>query len=56
MYELYNGSERLLYALKRRLDDPVFINNLASVLYYQPEQLVQDIQALLDRVRQNENS
>ena len=53
MYELYNGSERLMGAIERQMDDAAFIAELASLLHYQPEQLPQDIQALRDRLGQS---
>lgn len=51
MYELENGSERLLCAITDRINDPAFVKDLAAVLYYKPEQLVLDIQALCDRLK-----
>ena len=53
MYELVNGSARLVGALERMKEDPERINQLASVLYYEPSQLVQDIQALEDYYSQS---
>lgn len=53
MYELYNGSERLMGAIERRVEDPEFLEALADLLYYQPEQLHDDIQALRDRLNQD---
>ncbi len=54
MYELYNGSERLMGAIENRVSDPVFLHQLAELLYYEPEQLAQDVQALRDRLDQSE--
>lgn len=50
MYELYNGSTRLVSVLQERKDDSLTIKYIAHVLNYSPEQLVQDIQALSDRL------
>ena len=55
MYELYNGSERLMGAIERRMEDPEFMAALADLLYYQPEQLPEDIQALRDRLDGHSN-
>lgn len=52
MYELHNGSERLTDAIYRRKDDPAFLQELANLLNYHPEQLFQDIQALHDRLEE----
>ena len=52
MYELYNGSERLMGALERRMDDAEFIQALSNLLYYCEGQLQQDIKALRDRLDQ----
>ena len=48
MYELMNGSRRLVDALERRMDDPESLAALADDLYYCEDQLKQDIQALVD--------
>ena len=48
MYELKNGSARLTGALERCKEDPVRMKVLAQILYYEDEQLGQDIQALAD--------
>ena len=56
MYEFKNGSARLVYALDRRKDDPESISALAKDLYYIPEQLIQDIQALVDYYEQAERN
>ncbi len=48
MYELKNGSARLVGALERMKEDPERVKQLASILYYCEDQLVQDIQALSD--------
>lgn len=55
MYELMNGSERLMGAIERRTDDPEFMAALADLLYYQPEQLPEDIRALRDRLDQGDH-
>lgn len=52
MYELYNGSERLMNAIEHRIDDASFMAALADLLYYKPEQLRQDLQALRDRLEE----
>lgn len=52
MYELMNGSERLMGAIERRVENPEFMAALADLLYYQPEQLQEDLQALRDRLDQ----
>lgn len=54
MYELYVGSNRFIGAITRRMDDPEFMGELADLLSYQLEQLPEDIQALCDRLEQNE--
>lgn len=48
MYELMNGSARLVYALERCSGDPARMKRLADILYYCEEQLGQDIDALAD--------
>ena len=48
MYELKNGSARLVGALERCMDDPERMAHLTSILYYCADQLPQDIQALVD--------
>lgn len=48
MYEMKSGTARLKSALWRRIEDQSFINALAKLLDYSPEQLKQDIQALQD--------
>ena len=53
MYELVNGSARLVGALERMKQDSERVQQLASVLYYEPSQLVQDIQALEDYYSQS---
>lgn len=52
MYELYRGSERLSGALYAVMDDKNTISILAKYLYYVPDQLQEDIQALDDRLHQ----
>ena len=49
MYELINGSERLMGAIERRVEDPEFMVTLADLLFYDEDQLAQDIKALSDR-------
>ena len=49
MYELINGSERLIGAIERRVEDPEFMVTLADLLFYDEDQLAQDIKALSDR-------
>ena len=48
MYEFLNGSARLVGALERCADDPDRFSVLARLLYYCPDQLEQDIKALVD--------
>ena len=48
MYELFNGSARLVGALERCAQDPERIKYLADVLSYCDDQLMQDIEALAD--------
>ena len=48
MYELMNGSARLIYALERMKEDSARMKRLANILYYCEDQLGQDIQALTD--------
>ena len=48
MYELINGSARLVSALEGIKDDPGRMRRLANILYYCEEQLGQDIAALAD--------
>lgn len=55
MYELYNGSERLMDSIERRMDDEAFVAELADLLYYDADQMVQDIQALRDRLEETHN-
>ena len=52
MYELKNGSARLVAALAAHRDDPVAVQYLAKALNYQTDQLRQDIDALVDRMDQ----
>ena len=52
MYELMNGSARLVYALERCSGDPARMKRLANILYYCENQLGQDIQALADLFEQ----
>lgn len=48
MYELKAGTERIVYALKQRKEDPATLKQLAKILNYDPEQLHQDLNALSD--------
>lgn len=44
--ERLNNVRRLAYALYQRADDSLFINRIATLLHYMPDQLRQDIQDL----------
>lgn len=55
MYELINGSARLVYAMERMKEDPARMKRLANILYYCEDQLGQDIQALVDYYEQKKN-
>ena len=55
MYELKNGSARLINAIYNRNDNPGFIQNLARQLDYIPSQLQQDVQALNDYYEQTKD-
>ena len=48
MYELKSGSARLVHALEQFIDNPSHMKQLANILYYCENQLVQDIEALRD--------
>ena len=48
MYEFFNGSSRLVGALERCADDPDRLAVLARLLCYCPDQLQQDVKALVD--------
>ncbi len=48
MYELYEGSRRLAQAMYAVQNDDCIVNALARLLYYVPEQLREDMQALHD--------
>ena len=48
MYELRQGTARLIAALYARIDDPEAIRRIASATDYIPAQLKEDIQALQD--------
>ncbi len=54
MYELRGGTRRLSNVLYQRLGDDHTITMLTDILDYDRRQLVQDIQALDDYVRQAE--
>lgn len=56
MYELKNGTMRLLKALDNIQCDNAKIKRLAELLNYYPEQLEQDIQALNDFVANSLNN
>ena len=56
MYELYNGTARLVFALDHTKENAAAIKMLAHVLNYYPEQLQQDIQALYDFYQQAESN
>lgn len=51
MYELKNGTKRLVSALQAVSEDEQTIKRLASCLCYRPGQLQQDIEALCDYIR-----
>ncbi len=53
MYELKQGSARLVYALESYKEDEVRIAQLARALNYEPSQLKEDIQALADYYSQS---
>ena len=55
MYELKNGSARLVSALERSKDDDYKIRQIAVLLNYMPDQLKQDIQALTDFYNQDKD-
>lgn len=48
MYELKQGTARIVCTLDQLREDPVTVNRLAQILHYVPEQLTQDLQALSD--------
>lgn len=50
MYELRQGTERIVTALYQRIEDPVAIQRIAAATNYMPRQLQEDIQALYDFV------
>ena len=52
MYELKQGSARLVYALESVSEDEAKIKALAHYLNYCEDQLEQDIQALIDYYEQ----
>lgn len=51
MYELKNGSERLVNALYQILDDDSRLQAISKALSYYKPQLAEDIQALQDYYR-----
>ena len=56
MYELRQGTERLInaiYSIKDNTDD---IKKLSAILNYIPEQLLEDIQALNDFIKTCNNN
>ena len=52
MYELKQGTARLVSALYNRKDDAATIQRLAALLDYMPQQLEEDIRALNDFYQQ----
>lgn len=54
MYELKQGTARLVSALYRRREDKFDLAFLATTLNYVPEQLKEDIEALHDFFEQQE--
>ena len=50
MYELKQGTYRIVNALYSRLDDPIAIQKISAATNYMPCQLQEDIQALHDFV------
>ena len=54
MYELKGGTERLSAALDTITGNAERLNTIAETLYYDPEQLRQDISALRDFIRMAE--
>ena len=48
MYELKQGTARIVAALYSRKEDPVAIQRIAQATNYLPQQLREDIQALYD--------
>ena len=54
MYELKQGTARLVSALYRRREDKFDLAYLATALNYVPEQLKEDIEALHDYFEQQE--
>lgn len=50
MYELKQGTVRLVSALYRRIEDPAALQRIAAATDYLPQQLKEDIQALHDYV------
>lgn len=50
MYERENGAKRIVFALYCRKEDPAAIQRMAHVLNYESTQLIEDIQALHDRL------
>lgn len=48
MYELKQGTGRLITALYSRKEDPTAIQRIAAATNYLPQQLEEDIQALYD--------
>ena len=55
MYELKQGTARLISALYRRREDKFDLAYLACALNYIPEQLKEDIEALHDYFEQQES-
>ena len=49
MYELRNGTARLIYAIHRHCsEDEIALRKMSLLLNYEPRQLQQDIRAAVD--------
>ena len=48
MYELTNGTARLVFAIKTAAANPSSLAQLANVLHYLPDQLQEDAKAAVD--------
>ena len=53
MYERKNGTKRLVSALYALMSDEQKLAQMADILYYVPDQLKEDIQALNDFTNDN---
>lgn len=51
MYEMQRGTERITAALSAAKGNKRALRVLSEILYYEPEQLQQDVQALEDFIR-----